>query len=87
MNLTIKNVPKELYQRLKRSAEQHRRSLNSEILVNLEKAIRSARIDVDDFLVRLDRLHGELSLPPLTDDVLRGAKKKRPDGGRGRDRR
>ncbi len=76
MNLTLKNIPEELYRRLKKSAELHRRSLNSEILVNLEAAVQSTRVDVDAILSRLDRLHRELSLPPLTVSRLRSARKK-----------
>jgi hypothetical protein len=32
--LTLKNVPAEVYARLKESAEKNRRSLNSEILIH-----------------------------------------------------
>jgi len=36
LNLTLKNIPKDLHARLKESAEKNRRSLNSEILTRLE---------------------------------------------------
>ncbi|TAN47798.1 MAG: Arc family DNA-binding protein [Betaproteobacteria bacterium] len=36
LNLTLKNIPKELHARLRQSAEKNRRSLNSEILARLE---------------------------------------------------
>ena len=39
MNLTLKNIPEEVYQRLKAAAEAHRRSLNSEAIVCLETAL------------------------------------------------
>ena len=35
--LTIKNIPESLYQQLKNAAELHRRSINSEVIVCLEK--------------------------------------------------
>ena len=48
--ITLKNIPEKLYERLKESAADHRRSLNSEIIVRLEHALLSARIDPDAFL-------------------------------------
>lgn len=38
-SLTIKNIPDDLYHVLKHSAEAHRRSLNSEVIVCIEKAL------------------------------------------------
>ncbi len=43
--LTLKNIPDEVYQNLKASAEAHRRSLNSEATVCLESVLLLARID------------------------------------------
>lgn len=37
--LTLKNVPPELYDRLKKTAQQNRRSLNQEAIVQLEEAL------------------------------------------------
>jgi plasmid stability protein len=41
--LTLKNIPDEIYQRLKSSAALHRRSLNSEAIVCLETALLGSR--------------------------------------------
>ena len=73
-SLTIKNVPDDLYKRLKESANQHRRSVNSEVIVCLERALRSKRVDPEAFLTRVDALHKQVSLTPLTDEVLMRAK-------------
>lgn len=35
--LTLKNIPDAVYERLKRSAEAHRRSVNSEAIACLER--------------------------------------------------
>lgn len=43
--LTLKNIPAELHARLKASAERNRRSLNSEILVRLERDIDRPVLD------------------------------------------
>ena len=37
--LTLKNIPDDIYERLKRSAEAHRRSMNSEAIVCLEAVL------------------------------------------------
>jgi plasmid stability protein len=41
--LTLKNIPDEVYERLKTAAERHRRSLNSEAIVCLESVLVPGR--------------------------------------------
>lgn len=72
--LTIKGLPDDLYERLKASAADHRRSLNSEAIVCLERALGGARIDEDELLARIDARRERLKLPPLTDEFLREAR-------------
>ncbi|MFA5028824.1 MAG: Arc family DNA-binding protein [Candidatus Methylomirabilota bacterium] len=72
--ITLKNIPEVLYARLKESATDHRRSLNSEVLVRLEQTVLSARIDPDTFLVRADARRKRLALPLLTERRLRAIK-------------
>jgi plasmid stability protein len=72
--LTLKNIPDELYERLKQSAVEHRRSLNSEILVCLDRALHSERIDPQAVLARADALRRRAALAPVTDDLLREAR-------------
>jgi len=43
-NLTLKNIPDEVYNRLKIAAGMHRRSLNSEAIVCLEAALVPGRV-------------------------------------------
>ena len=45
LNLTLKNIPKEVHAMLKESAEKNRRSLNSEILARLERDVSAPKID------------------------------------------
>ena len=47
LNLTLKNIPKDLHARLKESAEKNRRSLNSEILTRLEAEFDAPVVDVE----------------------------------------
>ena len=68
--LTVKNIPDELYDRLRQSAAEHRRSINSEILVCLERALLSERLDPRTQLARLDALRARAALPPVTDEIV-----------------
>jgi len=70
--LTIKDVPDELYRRLKRLAARNRRSLNSEAIVRLERALAAGPDDESALLEEL-RLLREVSAVYLTDDALRAA--------------
>ena len=72
--LTIKNIPVDLYERLKKRAQEHRRSVNSEVIFCLERALRGRRVDPETFLSRIEALQKQIALPPLTDDILRRAK-------------
>jgi len=69
-NITVKNIPDDLYENLKQFAAVNHRSLNNEIIVCIEKAIRSRRIDKIQFLDRLQKLRQEIQLPYLTDEEL-----------------
>lgn len=59
-NLTLKNVPDEVHERLKRSAEAHQRSLNSEAIVCLESVLLPANGNPTEQLERIRRLRAEL---------------------------
>jgi antitoxin FitA len=58
--LTLKNIPDEVYKRLKGSAEAHRRSLNSEVLVCLESVLLPGRIPPIERLARARALRAAL---------------------------
>ncbi len=72
--LTIKGMPDPLYLRLKERAAEHRRSLNSEILVALEQVVAATPPDPHALLARVDALRSKLRVSPLTDARLRAAK-------------
>ena len=58
--LTLKNIPDELYARLKTSAGVHRRSLNGEAIVCLEAALLPTNVANSDRLARARALRAEL---------------------------
>lgn len=73
-NLTIKNIPLEIYHRLKENADLNRRSLNSEIIVSLERAVKSTPVDPGEFLNEVRALRKQMKGGFLTDDFLKKAK-------------
>ena len=48
--ITVKNIPDDVYEKLKRFAELNHRSINSEIIVCIERAVGSQVMDVDAIL-------------------------------------
>lgn len=72
--LTLKNIPEELYVRLKESAQIHRRSLNSEILYCVERALIPYKRDATEHLFMAQRIRERSADHPLTDELLSKAK-------------
>jgi plasmid stability protein len=58
--MTLKNIPDAVYQRLKASAQLHRRSMNSEAIMCLEEALAPARPDAAERLARARELRAAL---------------------------
>jgi plasmid stability protein len=73
-SFTVKSIPDALYERLRRSAAENRRSINREVIVCLERALGHERVDPRTRLARIDALRERLDLPRLTDEILREAK-------------
>ena len=59
-NLTLKRIPDEVYERLKASAEAHRRSLNSEAIVCLETVLLPDKMPPAERLARARALRASL---------------------------
>ena len=51
-SLTLKNIPDEVYVRLKASAVSHRRSMNSEAIVCLESVLLPGRTTAEQVIAR-----------------------------------
>ena len=73
--LTLKNVPAALIDRIKRQAEQHRRSLNREAIHILEHGTGSAAsLPVEARLERIRAMRSRYNLPQLTEEFIEEAK-------------
>ena len=58
--LTLKNIPDDVYARLKRSAQTHRRSMNSEAIICLETVLLPTKLTPSERLARARALRGAL---------------------------
>jgi plasmid stability protein len=72
--VTVKNIPDELYARLKSVAEINRRSINSEIIVCIENAVVSHRIDLEKTLENARQLRHLTTGHLISDDEFNQAK-------------
>lgn len=68
--LTIKNIPTDLYERLKQDAVRDRRSLNNQVIVCLEQALTTPRPDADTILKEARTVRRKTSRYVLTDKML-----------------
>ncbi len=72
--LTIKNIPEDLYAQLKQYAKINRRSLNSEVILCIERAVRSRKIQPEVYLARARQLREKTAQYQISDDEFNAAK-------------
>jgi len=60
-NFTLKQIPDEVYVKLKKRAEAHRRSINNEIIACLEKVINPEELDTIQILEKARELRREIT--------------------------
>jgi antitoxin FitA len=68
--ITVKNIPNDLYEQLRSSAEMNRRSINSEIIVCIERAVTSQPVDVADVIARARSLRMLTAANPIDEEEL-----------------
>jgi hypothetical protein len=67
-------MSQELHRALKRAAARSHRSLNGEILARLEASVRTATVDVEALLARVEERRARSRIPDLDADELRRLK-------------
>lgn len=72
-SITIRDIPDEVYEKLKRQAELHQRSINSEVIFYLKQMVRSHRPEPDQVIARAKRLKreakGSLTMQEIRDAI------------------
>jgi plasmid stability protein len=72
--ITVKNIPPDLYARLKELAEANHRSINSEIIACLEQSVSGRRLDPDTLLANARKLREKTSGYTISDEEFNQAK-------------
>jgi plasmid stability protein len=72
--ITVKNIPDRLYEYLKASAHIHRRSINSELIVCLERVLLPTKIPPHELITTARALRDQLHVPFLTVEEINRAK-------------
>jgi len=75
-SITIRDIPEEVYAKIKKQAELHHRSINSEVIVYLKKMFQSNRRDPDQVIARAKKLKkkakGTLSMDEIRQAIDQG---------------
>jgi antitoxin FitA len=72
--ITVKNIPDDIYDGIKREAHLHHRSMNNEIIDIFEKKTKSRRISKEDVLYKARILREKTTGYFLTEKELNKAK-------------
>jgi len=72
--ITVKNIPEDLYAHLKQSATMNHRSINSEIIVCIERTLQSRRFFPETALERAQQLREQTRKHAITDAEFTKAK-------------
>ena len=75
MNFTVKNIPQDLFGKVKARAGRNRRSINSEIISILDATVAPRPINPDELLARARELRGRTSGFLLDQDFIDKAKR------------
>lgn len=68
--LTVKNIPEDLYNELKYVAEQHHRSINSEVIVCLKRTLFPKRVSPEERLCGIQALRSQITPDVITADDI-----------------
>lgn len=75
-SITVKNIPDEIYDKVRQQAQAHHRSINSEIIACLEQTVQARSISPSDILNEARRLRkkakGSLSSKEIEEAINQG---------------
>ncbi|WP_022835473.1 FitA-like ribbon-helix-helix domain-containing protein [Salisaeta longa] len=71
--LTLKGLPEELHDRLKEQAERHRRSMNSEAIMILERTLMPTRQSAEAAIAKAEALNRRIgkAFPDIVNEAKR----------------
>lgn len=78
-SFTLKNIPDDVYERLRKSAEAHHRSLNGEAIACLERSLAPHVVSAEERVERARKLRRQLGWSGFDeDDVAAAIREGRP---------
>jgi plasmid stability protein len=71
--LTLKGLPEELHERLREQAERHRRSMNSEAIMILERTLMPTRQSAEEAIAKAEALNRRIgkTFPDIVNEAKR----------------
>ena len=69
-NITVKNIPDDVYDQLKQSAKINRRSINQEIIVCIESSVQGTVVEPQQLLENARRLRKKTAGHPISNAEL-----------------
>lgn len=75
--ITLKNIPDELYGKLKETAEINHRSMNSEVVCCLEKVLYPVKISTEERLERARKIRSDIGHVFSAKEIAKAIKEKR----------
>lgn len=78
ITLTLEDIPEAVFQRLRLSALAHQRSLNNEVIAQLDSALQPARASTDVVLARIRKSRAALNFVLTDDDINKFKHEGRP---------
>lgn len=77
--ITLKNIPDDLYARLKQQAQAHRRSINSELIHCLEGVLQPRKVSTEKRLERIRGLRSQIDTQAVNaEEILEAIDEGRP---------
>lgn len=70
VTITVKDIPDNLYEALKKRAAAHHRSVNREIIYYIEQAVSRREVNVEELLEKARRIRAEIGEVPISEELL-----------------
>ena len=78
-SITVKNIPDKIYTRIKESAKANRRSVNSEIIHQLEQSMFANKVDEEEIRYQVQQFRSKIKQRLSTEEIEAAINRDRDD--------